>query len=301
MIDWAHLIQLMLAASILLLVAGLGMRVTFAEATSFFRHFLQAPYSLARAIFAMNIVVPLIAASVTLAFGLYLPVKIAIEAASISPVPPILPGKQVKFGGSASYVFGLLVSVSLAAILVVPVSVELLGKLFHRDVHMSFVQMLGLMGKTILLPLGAGMVIRQLAPGLAARTAPWVARTGNILLIAALLPLIGASLPGMWELIGNGTVLAIVVVVGVSITAGHLIGGPSDHDRTALGIVAAMRHPGVALAIGKVNFPDEKLLPAAILLYTLVAAIATTLYGKVRLRALSTGSDAMDAVSAGEQ
>jgi BASS family bile acid:Na+ symporter len=299
MVDFAQLIKLALSASILLLVIGLGMRASLAEATSFFRHLFRPPYSLIRAIIAMNFVVPIVAATVAAAFALYPPVKIALVAVSISPVPPILPSKQVRFGGRASYVYGLLVAVSLAAIVFVPLSVELLGRLFHRDVHMSFAEMAKLMGKTILLPLGAGMTIRQLAPGPAVRIAPWVVRIGNLLLIIVLVPLLIASLQGMWFLIGNGTILAMGVVIALAITAGQRIGGPDEHDRTALGIVSAMRHPGVALAIGRMNFPDDKLLPAAILLYTLVAAIVTTVYGKFRLRQLSRSATAATAARAG--
>jgi BASS family bile acid:Na+ symporter len=205
----------------------------------------------------------------------------------------------MKFGGRVSYVYGLLVAISLASIVFVPLSVELLGRLFHRDVHMSFAEMTKVMGKTILAPLGAGMIIRYLAPSLAARIAPWVVRIGNLLLIIVLVPLLIASGQGMWSLIGNGTILAIVVLIAIAIRAGQRIGGPDEHDRTALGIVSAMRHPGVALAIARINFPDDKLVPAAILLYTLVAAIVTTLYGKFRLRHLSRNATAAVAAGAG--
>ncbi len=297
--DFVTLIRLILAASIFLLVIGLGMRATPGEATSFFRHLFHPPYSLVRAVVAMNFVVPIVAAVIASVFGLYQPVKIALVAVSISPVPPILPGKQVKFGGRASYVYGLLVAISLAAIVFVPLSVELLGKLFHRDIHMSFTEMTKLMGTTILLPLAAGILIRMLAPGLARRIAPWVLRVGNLLLLIVLVPLVIASWHGIWSLIGNGTILAIVVVIAIAIAAGQWIGGPDEHDRTALGIVSAMRHPGVALAIGRMNFPDDKLLPAAILLFTLVAAIATTVYGTMRFRRLAGKTTAALAAGAG--
>ncbi len=279
-----QLIKLAVAASIPLLVAGMGMRVTFAEATSFFHHVLRPPRSLVRAVLAMNFVVPIMAAAVALAFDLKPPVKVAIVAMSISPVPPILPGKQLKFGGRASYVYGLLVAVSLAAILFVPLSVQVLGWMLHREFHMGFGAIIMVVGRTILVPLCIGLAIGGLAPAAAARIGPWMVRLGNLLLIAALLPLIIALSKGMWLLVGNGTIVAITVVVGIAIAAGHWIGGPDEYDRTALGIVSAMRHPGVALTIGVANFPDDKLVPAGILLFTLVAAITTTLYGKLRLR-----------------
>jgi BASS family bile acid:Na+ symporter len=292
MVDLEQLIKVGLSASILLLVIGLGMRATIREATSFIRHLFQPPYGLVRAIVAMNFAVPIVAATVAAAWDLPLPVKIAIVAMSISPVPPILPGKQLKFGGRESYVYGLLVAVSLVAILFVPLSVEVVGRLFDRDVHMSFIKMAGLIGRTILLPLTIGMGIRAFAPALAKQAGPWISKAGNLLLIASLIPVLIGSGAGIWSLIGDGTILAIVVVVAVAMAAGHWIGGPDEHDRTALAIVSAMRHPGVALAVGRTNFPDDKLIPAAILLVALVAVVTTTIYGKLRMRHLSGNAGA---------
>jgi BASS family bile acid:Na+ symporter len=290
MLDLKEVTKLALSASILMLVIGLGMRATFADATSFFRHLFHSPYSLLRAVFTMNLVVPVVAALLAKVFALPLPVKVAMVAMSISPVPPVLPGKQIKFGGRDTFVYGLLVAVSLVAILSVPLSVELLGRLFHRDLHMSFATMAQLMAKTILAPVAVGMAIRYFAPDLAVRTGHWVIRVGNVLLIIAVLPVLIASLPGMWSLIGDGTILVFLVVISVAILAGQWIGGPDEHDRTALGIVSPLRHPGVALAISTINFTEEKLAPAAILLYFLLAVILTTVYGKLRVRNLSRRS-----------
>ena len=38
------------------------------------------------------------------------------------------------------------------------------------------------------------------------------------------------------------------------------------------------------MTIATTNFPDDKLIPAGILLYVLIAAVVTTIYGKFRLR-----------------
>jgi BASS family bile acid:Na+ symporter len=152
---------------------------------------------------------------------------------------------------------------------------------------MSFGQISKFIGGTILLPLGLGVILRKLAPGMTMLAGPWIVRVGNLLLLAALLPILAASAENMWLLIGDGTILAIVITISAAMAAGQWIGGPDEHDRTALGIVSAMRHPGVALAIGTTNFPNNKLIPAAIVLYVLIAVIMTTVYGKLRLRNLS--------------
>jgi BASS family bile acid:Na+ symporter len=124
-----------------------------------------------------------------------------------------------------------------------------------------------------------------MAPRVAERIAPLAARVGNLLLLAGLVPILIAMGPAVWSLIGNGTVLAIAAVVVAGLLAGHWLGGPDPDDRTALAIASSMRHPGVALAIARVNFPDEKLVPAAVLLFILVNLIVTLPYGIWRRRA----------------
>ena len=45
-----------------------------------------------------------------------------------------------------------------------------------------------------------------------------------------------------------------------------------------------MRHPGVALAMARLNFPEEPLVPAAVALFLLVSVIVTLPYGAWRRR-----------------
>jgi predicted Na+-dependent transporter len=279
-----HIVKLVISASVLLLVFALGLRATFADATSFFRHLFQPPRALLRALVAMNIVVPFVAAAIAALTNVAPAVKIALLAITVSPVPPILPGKQLKLGGRSSYVFGLLVAVSIAAIVMVPLSIQLMGWLFQREVRMSFVEVAKPIGITILLPVLAGLVVQHFFPAVAERMVPWVSRFGNLLLMVGVLPVLVAAWPAVVTLIGNGTLLAIAAVVVAAVAAGHWLGGPEARDRTALAIASALRHPGIALAIAHINFPDDKLVPAAILLFLFVAAIVTTLYGKLRER-----------------
>ncbi|MBI4890965.1 MAG: Na+-dependent transporter [Acidobacteria bacterium] len=283
----AEIVKYALTANIFLLVVQLGTRASFDEATSFFRNLFRPPASLFRAVLAMNFVVPLAAAALALTFNIHPAVKIALVAMSISPVPPLVPGKQLRFGGRASYVYGLLVAVSLVAIFTVPLSVELLGRLFGRDAHMNFFEISWLLARTVLLPLSIGMALRAFAPKRIARASERIARVCNSLLIVGLAPIFWKAAPDMWSLVGNGTVLSIAALAFAAMAAGHWIGGPNEQDRTALGIFAAVRHPGVALAIAKDNWPADRLIPAAILLFSLVTFATTTLYGRYRLKRYS--------------
>jgi BASS family bile acid:Na+ symporter len=51
-----------------------------------------------------------------------------------------------------------------------------------------------------------------------------------------------------------------------------------------LALSNAARHPAMAIAIGAAAFPDQKLVPAAVVLYLLASAIATAPYTAWRKR-----------------
>lgn len=276
----AELIPLVIQTSILLLVFGLGLHATLEDVTYLFRR----PGLLVRALLAMGVVVPFVAAVLAAVFDLYPPVEIALLLLAVSPVPPILPGKQLKLGGHASYVYGLLVTAALFAIVLVPLMIEVLGWVFQRDAHIAPAAIAKVVLITVLAPIVAGLAVRHFAPALAERIASFVTRLGTVLLVAGLLPILITAWPGIVSLIGNGTILAIAAVVIAGLIAGHLLGGPDPDDRTALAIASAMRHPGVALAIAKVNFPDEKLVFAAVLLFAVVNVIVTIPYAAWRRR-----------------
>jgi BASS family bile acid:Na+ symporter len=274
----------MVTASLLLMVFGLGLRATFADETSLFRDFLRPPYRLVRSVVAMHLIVPAIAVAVAMLFDLPRPVKIALLAMAVSPVPPILPGKQMKFGGNVEYVYGLLVAISLAAIIVVPLSVLLLGWIFGQDVHVGPGVIAQAIGVSILAPLVAGLVVRKLTPGMAERIAPWATKIGTVLLVVGAALILWNAYPAIGQLVGSGAVLAFAAVAVIALAVGHWLGGPDPHDRTVLGIASAMRHPGVAIAIAHATYPDDRLAPAAVLLFLLVGVVVTTIYGKFRAK-----------------
>lgn len=275
--DGPQIVKLLVSASILLLVFALGANATFADATGFFRHLFQPPRRLLRALVAMYVVVPAVAVGMGLAFELDKPVRVALLAMAVAPIPPILPGKQLKSGGSSGHVFGLLVAVSLAALVLVPLMVGLLGHVFGRESSFGPLQVAKLIGMTILLPLAAGLVLRQLAPGLAAAVATWASRLGTALLLVGIAAILAAAWPAMRPLIG-GALLPMAALAAIAIGAGHWLGGPDRSDRAILAIASAMRHPGVAIAVATANVPEEPRLLAAILLYMLVAVLLTSLY-----------------------
>ena len=270
----ASTIVLVLKISIALTVLGFGLGASLRDATSLFRR----PGLLLRSLVSMYVIMPLVAVALVTAFDLHPAVKIALVALSVSPVPPILPWKQLKAGGSSEYTFGLLVTTAVLAIVVIPLSIKILDQVFVRSIAMPVDPIAVLVFTTVLAPLTLGIFIREVMPTFAGRIAKPVGLIGLVLLILGILPVLFKAMPAIVSLIGNGTLLAIVVFVLLALAAGHWLGGPESENRSVLGLSTASRHPGVALAIAHINFPEVKLSAAAILLYMLVGAIVSKPY-----------------------
>ena len=107
--------------------------------------------------------------------------------------------------------------------------------------------------------------------------------TIGMVLLALILVVLAARLSqAMIGLIGDGTLLAIVVVALIGIAVGHLLGGPDEDNRTVLALTTASRHPAVALAVA--GFAGQALAPAAVLLALVVTALAAVPYSAWRRR-----------------
>lgn len=276
-----QLILLALKVSILLAVFALGLAASAKDATYLFRN----RGLLLRSLLPMYVIMPLVAGAIASAFALYPAVKIALVVLSVSPIPPILPKKQLKAGGEESYTIGLLVAMSLLAIVFVPLALELLQRAFKSPAQIAPAAVAQLVLSTVLVPLALGIAVRYLLPAFAERSAKPVSMVASVLLLVGSLPILFAAQPAIASLIGSGTLVAIVVFTLIGLAVGHWLGGPEPNDRTVLALATTSRHPGVAVAIAHTNFPEQKLALAAILLYLLVSALVTMPYLKSRKRA----------------
>jgi BASS family bile acid:Na+ symporter len=139
-----------------------------------------------------------------------------------------------------------------------------------------------MIGETILIPLGAGMLASRFLPKLH-RFAPQILVVGTVLLIAGTVPLLLLGWKVFGALSGNGAMLAIAIFIVAGIVTGHVLGGPRPADRTALAIATSARHPGLAVAIAQANYPEQgKLVAGAIVIYMILRIVLSLLYVRWR-------------------
>ncbi|KRB25741.1 MULTISPECIES: bile acid:sodium symporter family protein [Mesorhizobium] len=276
----AELIPMAINLSMALLVLALGLQATWADATSLFRQ----PSLLLRSMVSMNVVMPILAILMALVFNLHPAAKIALVALALSPVPPVLPGKQRKAGGGTSYVAGLLVTMAILSILIVPLGIWLINQPLQLQTSVPAGKIISIVVTGILVPLLAGLLVRQFAPAVAERAARPLSLFATVLLVVAFIPVLIKIWPSMSDMVGNGTLVALAVFTIVGVAIGHTLGGPIADNRTALALATGTRHPGVAMAIASATFPEEKAVVAVVIWHLLVGAIVCVPYVKWRSR-----------------
>ncbi|MDY0973439.1 hypothetical protein SOM61_00580 [Massilia sp. CFBP9012] len=277
--DLLHeLVALALHASLLLLALSIGLDIARGDGL----YVLRRPRLLLRALLALVVVVPLVAALLVALLPLKESVEIAIVLMAVSPLPPVALPREIRSGGRKPYAYGLLVAIGVLSIVTVPAAVAILAWLFNAHavvapLAVSPLAVAQLVFVSLFVPLGLGLGLRALAPGPAAHAAPVVSKVAVGLLALACLPVLVTAAPELARLVGDGTVLVILAVVLAGLVAGHLLGGPEPHDRVALALSSATRHPGIAMLVASANSMGSE-VRATVLLFVIVGLLAAVPY-----------------------
>lgn len=265
-------------ASIFITVFGYGLQATTEDVLFVVRR----PLVLARSLIAMFLIMPIVAVAITATLDFHPAVEIALVALAISPIPPLLPRRQVKGGGRASYAIGLMATAGLISIGFIPPALYVIGRFFNQPFEIGPGAVARLVLLTVLVPLAAGMVFRAVASSLADRMSKPMALIAITLLAVCALAIIIGALPAITALIGNGTILVIAAFVIIGLVVGHLLGGQNRDEQVVLAIATSARHPAIALVIAGATYPQEKLVIGAILLYLLINIAVSIPYVKYR-------------------
>jgi BASS family bile acid:Na+ symporter len=272
--EWFRIAGLVLKVSIVMQVIAVGLGTTWEDTTYLFRR----PRLLVNSILARNVAVPIIAILLIKAFPFHIAIAITLGILAVTPVPPLLPKSRLEAGARSEYALGLLVSQAILAVVLVPVTIELMDWALGAKAHFSVARVGELVIETILIPIAVGMLTSRFLPRLQG-FAPRLLTVGTVLLVAGAIPLLALGWKAFPVLSGNGAMLAIVMFVVAGMAAGHLLGGPRGEDRTTLAIATAARHPAMALAIAEANYPEQsRLVSGAIVIYLVLRLVLSLCY-----------------------
>ena len=266
--DPQKMLVLALMVSIMVTVFGFGLRATFDDLF----YLVKRPGLLLRTLLSMYVIMPVAALLLVQALSLDPRVELALLCLAISPVPPLLPNKAGKVTEEGGYAIALVATMALLSIIIVPVAVQILARVFDRDVAMSSAAVAATVVKTAIAPLVAGVLIRTIAPGFAKKIAKPLSTLGVVVLLAAVAILLVKTWSGIMALATPPTLLAIAAFVVIGFVVGHILGGSEPDHAGVLSLASATRHPGLAMAIATANFPAER-IGGVLLLYLLVGAV----------------------------
>jgi len=270
-----HVILVLLQVTLFTSVLTLGFKATLAEPFFLFRR----PHLFIRTFLAIYIVVPIVTISILAVIQLPESMKIGIILLTISPVAVASPHKMLVLGANPPYVYSLLISLSLFAVITVPVSLAILTSLpLANDASISPFQVAKSIAQTVLLPLVIGTIIRRIVPRLADRFAEPINNISSKIMMGSLLVLLILNFDGIIEM-GILSLIVLLILTAVALIFGHLLGGPALGDRAALAIAASQRQMAIAAIIAAINFPSAVTI-AVIVSYLLITMLATIAYTK---------------------
>jgi bile acid:Na+ symporter, BASS family len=173
---------LTLKLSVVAMIFAIGLGSTPRDLSYLWRR----PRQLARSLLAMYVAVPVAILLLTRLLPTTPPIRTAVFVLAISAGAPLLPRKLMKIGREG-YVFSLVVTSSLLAIVAVPLWVELIAAALGRDARVDSFALAGLIAKAFLAPLLLGMLARWLLAARADRLSEVILSLAGPVLTAAAL------------------------------------------------------------------------------------------------------------------
>lgn len=270
---------LLLKISVGIIILAIGMDSTPREIAYLWRR----PGLLLRSVLAMYVLVPLAALALVKVLTLPPGVEIGLLVLAVSAGAPLLPRKLLHIGDGA-YIFSLVVTSTLLAIILVPAWLAVLGPQFGNPPNLESSRVAWVLAKSFFLPLAVGMLIRWFFPTVAQQVGDRLMAIAGLVLTACALALLILH----WDVLleaGWPGVLTLASLIVAALAIGHWLGGPAEEDRTALAIACSTRHLGIAVLVAA-SLPGPR-TAVIIAVYILTSAAISIPYLRWRRAAVS--------------
>ncbi len=267
--DPTTLIKLVLLLGVVLLVFGIGARAQLEEPLLL----LRRPQLTLRSLLAMYVLFPALVLLLVSLLPLRQGVGAVLVGFAVSPVLPPWAKKGTALGARADYVIGLELLSTAVSLLVVPLMIEIVERLFGVTTSLDPRAMVMVLLATVVLPLGLGIGLARLFPRSSPRLGAVADRVGSLVVLLGAVVLLGIHGSKMLALIGEGTVLLILVVIVFGLLFGELLGGPDRSIRGALASATVSRHPAIALLLASGAFPQQQATVIGTVLIYLLASL----------------------------
>lgn len=247
-----------------MMTAGLGLAIR--DVLGSFRN----PRLLATALVLNFCIAPAAAWSLTRLFAIESPYATGLLMLSAAAGAPFLPKLAQLAKGDVAYSVGLMLLLTIGTVVLMPVLLSLLIPGQAADPWPILRSLLF----TMMLPLGAGMMVQSRSRSWAGRIRSVLGPLSNIAMILAVVVLVGLYFQEMIGTLGSGAVAVAVLFVSIQLAFGYTLGGSKRSTRSVLGLGTGQRNVAAALIVATQNASEPKVV---------VMLIAATLFGLVVL------------------
>ena len=256
----AHLLVLTFVVSTILSV---GVMLTVADMSVS----LHDRRWLVRALLANFVVLPAIALGVSRLVGLDSVLTGALLVLATAPGGPVLVKLATFVKGDPALAVCLVVILLLVGAMTQPLVLPIL----LEGATVSAGAILRTLIFAVLAPLVIGLALRARHPVLAARLQLPLQRVSTVSMVLVVMLLLAVHWRELSELLGTGALPAAVLFVGLSATAGWVIGGPQVGPRRILSLCCGQANMAAAFVIASQNFSDPRVM--LMLLVVLIASL----------------------------
>ena len=265
--------------SVMFLMLGVGLKVTFIEVLSVARNYKLVLLG----VLANFIVVPILAYIGMTYLPLEPKVKVGIMLMVAAPIAPMVPSFVEMARGNVPYSVGLMVIIAVLSVFLTPLILTLSFPETIGGVLLDPMEIVKTLVMVQLIPISIGMLISHYRVKWAKWLVRFVPRIGQIGLFVGVVVILSQQLSYIAE-IGFTPHLVFLVFTALSLIIGDILLLKFSPDmRRALGVSTVIRNVPLAFLIAGNNFPDSTVTPV-VLIYSIYTMIISILYGKMMNR-----------------
>jgi BASS family bile acid:Na+ symporter len=276
----ASLVGAFAPVTIMAIMVSVGLNLNFRELLMLWRK----PGLLARSYLAVVILVPLVTLAVILIFNLPPAVNIALMLMAVAPGAPLATNRAVGAGGDMPYAASLQTTVNLFAIVTIPLFLYVLSTLFEPDAYVRPGVIARQVATVQFAPLVVGILLATIWPRFSHRFGGIITKVSNVMLVVLVVIVGLAGWRAFLEAFrGMGwlSFVAAAIIIGVSLTLGHLLGGPEKEKRTTLAVMCIVRNLGLVFFLVMRDFPGQGLI-GVLVAYVIIGVVVQTVYTTLR-------------------
>ena len=204
------------------------------------------------ALVANFVVAPAVAYALTEAIPLERSYAVGLLLLGGAAGAPFLPKLAQLAKGDIAFSVGLMLLLTVASVISMPIILPLLIPGLSADPWPILRPLL----VTMLLPLAAGMTMKNRSEWWSSRLRPVFGMISNVSMILAVLLLFGLNFGAMIGTFGSGAAAVAIVFVALTLAVGYALGGPAPGTRSVLGLGTGQRNIAAALVIATQKFTD---------------------------------------------